>query len=272
MLDPTKIESIMRGSGRESDELRQTIVRDTGMFTVVLFAVFDSKEGDRLELAGTGTLLAVGSSHYILTAAHVWEEVLKSAIKVGITLRENVDHQFLMDVRTIVPFGPPKPRIWNEWGPDIVFLRVPPEHVSTINAFRVFDNLTTEANGVLNMDHLETRMMLGAPKASGTFTQTHADVQINGFFMPDPVCHTRGDFDYLDFEVNTSFPGIPESFGGVSGGGLRKVQIYGSPSADTIESVAILEGVAFYQSAVVNGRRIIRCHGPKTIRAAMPSG
>src|SRR5713226_3076313 len=123
-LDLSEIEAIIR----ESDEQRQQLTRGVGMSTVALFAVFDSKDGDVLKLVGTGTLAVVGDFHYVLTAAHVWE-VIESAVKMGITLREDVDHRCLIDVKTIIPVGPQKPIIWNEWGPDIILLRIPREHV-----------------------------------------------------------------------------------------------------------------------------------------------
>jgi cytochrome c-type biogenesis protein CcmH/NrfF len=42
-MQPTQMEAILRGSGRESEELRQEIVRDVGMFTSTLFGVFDQQ-------------------------------------------------------------------------------------------------------------------------------------------------------------------------------------------------------------------------------------
>lgn len=107
MSDLCEIEAILRD---EKSVLRERIVRDIGTFTVALFGVFESKEGDRLQLGGTGTLVAVADSHYILTAAHVWEKVPRTARMVGITLRENADHRFLMEAKAIVPLGPPQAR------------------------------------------------------------------------------------------------------------------------------------------------------------------
>jgi hypothetical protein len=124
--------------------------------------------------------------------------------------------------------------------------------------------------------HLETRVLMGTPEALGKFTQTHADLQIHGLFTDaDAPRQTRGDFDYLDF-VDVSFPGLPEDFGGVSGGEVWKALTYGSASRGEIDCLKALEGVAFHQSALANGHRIIRCHGQQSIRAAMsyvtPSG
>jgi hypothetical protein len=267
MCDLREIEAVLRD---EKSGLRDRIVRDIGSFTVALFGVFESKEGERLQLGGTGTLVSIAESHYILTARHVWEKVLKAARMVGITLKENTDHRYLMEAREIVPSGPPMPATWDDWGPDLTFLRVPPERVGSIRVHRVFYNLTKRRQTTLDVDHIEARVLMGTPEALGKFTQTHADLQINGLFTHvDPRRETRGDFDYLDFDVDVSFPGLPENFGGVSGGGLWKVMIHCSTSTGEVKWLRILEGVAFHQSALANHHRIIRCHGQQSILAAM---
>jgi hypothetical protein len=56
-----------------------------------------SPDGEVLTLAGTGTLVTDGKTHYNLTAAHVWHDVLKRTEKVGISLREDLDSQCLME-------------------------------------------------------------------------------------------------------------------------------------------------------------------------------
>lgn len=256
-----------------SSGLRDEIVHGIGNFTVALFGVFDTTDGDQLRLGGTGTLVSVAGSHYILTAWHVWEKVLRRARKIGITLKENMEHQFLMETQEIVQSGPQEPGAWDEWGPDLTFLRVPPERVGSINVYRVFYNLTKPRQSTPDADHIETQVLMGTPAALGTLTPTHADLQINGLFMQvGTALRVRGDFDYLDFDVDVSLPGSPVDFGGVSGGGLWTVLIYRSASTGKIAWLTRLEGVAFHQSALANGHRIIRCHGPQSIRVAMPSG
>lgn len=66
----------------ELSGLRARIVRDNGNFTLALFGVFALEDGDRPQLGGTGMLVAVGDSHYILTAARKWDEAFRSARKV----------------------------------------------------------------------------------------------------------------------------------------------------------------------------------------------
>ncbi len=254
----------------ESPQTRDGLVRDIGSSTVALFAVTESREGDRLQLAGTGTLVIVAGSHYVLTAAHVWEEILKSAARIGITLKENVDHQFLMEGNSIVATGPQKPTSWGEWGPDLTFLRIPPAYLGSIYAHRVFYNLTIERTALGDVNHIETWALMGTPKASGEFTRMHADLQIQGIFPQVGQPHIHEGFDYLDLDIDVSSPGTPQDFRGVSGGGLWKVLIYKSVSTGKVHSRTSLEGVAFHQSDLEKGRRIIRCHGLQSIRAAMP--
>jgi hypothetical protein len=109
----------------EATEQWNRIARDNWMYTVSLFALSASPKGDVLALAGTCTLIAYESGHYILTAAHVWRKVLKGADKVGITLREIHDHTCLFEREAIVVSGPATMSSWTEWGPDVIFLRIP---------------------------------------------------------------------------------------------------------------------------------------------------
>ena len=81
--------------------------------------------------------------------------------------------------------------------------------------------------------------------------------------------HRHGDFDYVDLKEDTTFPGVPKDFGGVSGGGLWRVQVFGSPGNAEIRRKWSLEGVAFYQLKISDSQMVIRCHGQDNIRAAM---
>jgi hypothetical protein len=94
---------------RKSDDLALRIVSDIGKFTVALFSVSVSQQGDVLQLTGTGTLVEYKGKYFILTAAHVWEK-LEQAARVGITLVQKKDHKFLIDTKTITAYSPRKPK------------------------------------------------------------------------------------------------------------------------------------------------------------------
>jgi hypothetical protein len=261
MPELTEIESMLRGSG----ELRQNIARSLGSSTVALFAVFDDLGKEQLKLAGSGSLIFVGDSHYILTAAHVWEYI-KPAAKLGITLTDNINHRHLIDVAAIVPTAfNADGSGWNEWGPDLAMLRIPSEHVGGIKAFMVFEDVKA-APRPLHVECLEAWVVMGTPGELGTFTQSHAEVQITGRFV-DPRLHNRGEHDYFDFEMDSSSPGMPKSWGGLSGGGLWRVMVYCSPETGKIDWAQRLKGVVFWEFPIKNGHRVVRGHGPKSIEA-----
>ena len=69
MCELSEIEAMLRA---HEEGLCSGIMRSIGSSAVTLFGVFDEKGKDRLELAGSGTFVLCGGSHYILTAAHVW--------------------------------------------------------------------------------------------------------------------------------------------------------------------------------------------------------
>ena len=59
-----------------------------------------------------------------------------------------------------------------------------------------------------------------------------------------------------------------DSFGGVSGGGLWKVRVYSDLATGKLESVATLEGVAFYAFGVKDGAGMVRCHRLESVSVA----
>lgn len=253
----------------EKSGMRETVVRDVGTSTVALFAISDSGGRQPLRFSGTGSLVQFGNSYHILTAAHVWEECLKSSRQVGITLKEDIDHCYPIDTASFSYFSLPRPKDWNEWGPDLAFLRVPSGKVREIEAYRTFYPLDRNQPN-LKVDGIEVLILMGTPGEFGKYTPTHAELNINAFFSDvNARPYKHGDFDYIDLKEDTKFPGVPKDFGGVSGGGVWRVQLFGSPKTAETECRWSLEGVAFYQLPLPDSHVVIRCHGLESIHAAM---
>lgn len=250
-----EIESMLRSS----EELRQKIVRNLGSSTVALFADVKRNGETRHQLVGSGSLVLVGSSHYILTAAHVWQ-VIQSAPKLGYILTDNIRHKPQIDVGAIVAttFTPEA----EEWGPDLALLRIPPVFVGGIQAYKVFDDLKAPKSP--NVESLTSWVIMGTPDELAPVSIDHTAVQISGRFV-QPCLHNHGRYDYFDFEIESGSSDLPLSWGGVSGGGLWKVLVYRSRDTGKIDWVQCFKGVAFWQSSRKNGYRLLRCHGPKTI-------
>ena len=132
MSDLKEIESQLLGTG----DLRQNIVRNLGSSSVAMLAIYDNG----VKFVGSGSLVFVGGSHYILTAAHVWD-ALQSAPTLGITVTDNINHKFPIPIPAIVSTTlEPNKLEWNEWGPDLALLRIPAEQVGGIKAFQVFEH------------------------------------------------------------------------------------------------------------------------------------
>jgi len=260
MSNSSEIVAMLRTS-----ELRQSIVRSLCSSTVALFALFPGKGGARLELAGSGTLVFTGKSHCILTAAHVWEKVLKNSAKIGIELTDNISHRCLFATVTMAPTVLKPDSGWSEWGPDLALLRIPPHRVGGIKAFKVFEDVKTPTKAP-DFKTIGGWVAIGAPAELGSFTSTHAVVQVSGRFV-DPEYHKRSPYDYYDFKLDTTAPQMPSTFGGMSGGGLWKVLVYCSPKTGQIDWVQRLKGVIYYEFPPQNGFRVIRCNGPQSVKA-----
>jgi hypothetical protein len=256
------------------------ISRELADFTVAFITATDGK----LAPAGTGTLVSFSDSHYFLTARHVWEgkgdqkSGLKNCDWIRIPLKENSPCRFAISPNEIVPYGPTPPAIWNEWGPDITLLRIPPERVASFTAVgRPFFPLSRKWERQIDYV-LETTFLMGAPALRGSFNIESAIPELQGMnvilgtgWYSSTVLSsdTRLQFDFVDMLIDTRQPDVAPSFEGVSGGGLWAVYVY--PGAgDEIHNFKILRGVAFWQECVGDSALRVRCHGPQSIGAVLP--
>jgi hypothetical protein len=81
-----------------------------------------------------------------------------------------------------------------------------------------------------------------------------------------PIEEVRDGFDYLGLRVHyNEGQDIPGTFGGMSGGGLWQAKIRKGLDTKLRVSELIFSGVIFYQSAVVDGMRILKCHGRSSV-------
>jgi hypothetical protein len=263
-----EIEATLRD---ENSGLREMGGRRAGNFTVAMLAVANPELLlHPLSLVGTGTLVTVNDVHYILTAAHVWKAVQERGSMLGLTLAEDKDHEFLIPnvniVASVTKYDPASV----DWGPDLVFLRIPPERLGTLKAYKNFYNLSIE-RASRPLDCIKTNAVIGTPGEMAEQWPRYAVLQVTAFFLEtNPKRITRGNFDYLEYTVDMNFPGVPSTFGGVSGGGLWEIYFYFCEKTQKIETIERLIGVAYAETAVVQGHREIRFHGYESMRASKP--
>jgi hypothetical protein len=227
--------------------------------------------------AGSGTLVAIGSVHGVLTAAHVLNELPNTGSVAVVLHRENslqYQRQTIDMQRADKLVIYERERGYGPSGPDLGFLRLPLQDVGWLKATNIFYNLSTRRNEVL------------AGKTPGPFFMDDISGMIHELtkeLPPDrPLVRmkrfqaifcggksrkatVKTGYDLFDFEVLPS-PGfaLPASFEGASGGAIWR--LYCEVNED--EPIVVgkrLHGVPFHQTHTEDGKTIIAYHGPKDI-------
>jgi hypothetical protein len=273
---PLELEQLLLS--HEPSALGDRISRELDDYTV---AFITSKNG-KLSPAGSGTLVSFHDSKYVLTEAHAWhgdepDNGLKNADTVLIPIKEGEPKRLTIPPGEIVAFGPEIPEEWNEWGPDLVMLSLPPDRIGSIQAVgRSFYNLSQIKEN--SVQGVQTLFLMGAPAQRGSFTAGRAIPEMQAmliwkatgqYLRTDSPHPARQDFDYIDLGVNTNAPYVAKRFGGVSGGEIWKVCIYPS-GVGGFDSFKVLTGVAYWQELFEESELLmVRCHGPQSIRTIL---
>jgi len=141
----------------------EQIGKATSHFTIGFGRLRVENGVEHITSAGSGTLVTVGSVHGILTAAHVIDEALPRKGKVGIITSVDESSRleaFKMEMDHAVPVVVGEQRSI-ELGPDLAFLRLPPESIGWLTAKTSFYNLRKYRDDVLankapGPDHVDT--------------------------------------------------------------------------------------------------------------------
>ncbi len=172
--------------------------------------------------------MRVGTIHGIVTAAHVVEALGKIS-RIGLVHYLPTDKQgmdLMMSHVTNISIGRPP---WNERGPDIAFMILPPDKVSTLEAKGcAFLDLESRREKILEHQYDKRGFYcctgaLGEETASTNKPSGRLEVAGKALFEivdPGPI-HWSSQCDYVICKptTNTSYT-PPASYGGMSGGGL----------------------------------------------------
>jgi hypothetical protein len=225
------------------------------------------------KLAGSGTLLEFGGRKFVLTATHVWEwtswaeGILFTLGEKPSALTVSRDH-----------FNP-KTLPWegaSEFGPDMTLLELPEAAAADIAARKSFVNFALQRENFHSFSIPSSDgiwVVIGAVGEESRIVEhleaniSTAEIRGNAFFGSVDTMFSRSGYDYIDVGANLMLPGVPQSFGGLSGGGLWQVPLamHKSTSEIYLPIRPLLRGVAFWQTPPAGDKRTIRCHGPKSI-------
>jgi hypothetical protein len=157
-------------------------------------------------------------------------------------------------------------------GPDLALLEIPQAFMPRILAHKSALNLSSQRDRFLAKSFPEDALwaVTGISEALSDVRSLpdqslfEAIVRGRAFFGGIDQAHELHGWDYLDVGADISLEGVPNTFGGVSGGGLWQVQLAISETGQlSWNGERRFNGVAFWQSSVQGDRRVIRCHGPK---------
>lgn len=241
-------------------------------YLVALYTVLPQEQEAQPQPIGSGTFVEIKGTHYVLTAAHVWYEA-KKAKKIGLVL---TDYQSSF---MVLRDGISPKELWDgkisEWGPDIALLKLAPSDVATIKAHKSFLNLAQQMEALAEYPPVIEKGLWAVTGMVGEFTEVQSNpnqrtttCHIHGeaFISAVQQTYERNGLDYLDLGAKLDLPGSPASFVGVSGGGLWQIRLFKTKSGEiSWDEKRFFRGVAFWQSEMKDGYRMIRCHGPKSI-------
>lgn len=237
-------------------------------FVILLFRVASKSKP---EYIGSGTLVTIDDEFFILTAEHVWTALnWDSEIALSHTSDRNLDIIRSDLFRAFVP----EARLSDEWGPDLALMRVPDNILPILKAEKAFHDLGKVLERCNNEPlHLNRGFwfFLGAPAELGIFGEDEALLRIVAYGSAGPdlhQVHQRGQYDYYDLTVNRrEIKNLPHSHGGVSGGGLWRVEVeHNDDGSFRWSGKRRLEGVVFYEYNPRGEAGFVRAHGRESIR------
>ncbi len=268
------------GSVPLTRELLEAVTAGLADYAVGFVKIINGRTPVDAQLAGSGTLVAIDDTHGILTADHVLQ-YLPSAGEVGLILPTRFEpqvHHFSLRMEIVERVSVARGSGEAD-GPDLGFLVLPPAEVGTIRASKSFYNLSRRQHKVVTSpwpNDVGIWCLCGIAHEWTTDARPERGYErikvFRGMYGEGKVLaeNSRQGFDYIDFGAKYG-PGYegPDSFQGCSGGGLWQIVIAKSETGEPVVTDKILSGVAFYESAVEDGLRVIRCHGRQSIYLAV---
>lgn len=264
-------------------DLSQKLIDDIGRIikcytTALVLITIDSKGQQSPLLIGSGTFVSISNTLGILTAAHVVAKLSKEKscgrpYLLGLTLNDYAQ-KYAIHSNSLEPIIIANGQIESD-GPDLGFIVLPHSEKGIIEATKSVHNLDRNRERILNKPPRFSEglwAICGVPDEKTVYEHTEKRFEpLMGLFMFVGFggihnTFTVGGYDYCHIEVkHDCSPIIPDSFGGVSGGGLWQIPLRKS-AEQTIEPIEyILSGVVFYETGWEGLYQSIKCHGRNSI-------
>lgn len=254
----------------ESDKIRDSAIGALRKMPdcSIGFLKISSSEPEPL---GSGTLVRVGRARGIITAAHVWE-AMECHDRVGFylnsTRRSEIQSALALTSDLVTTIVEAKPR--DEAGPDLAFIKLPDRTASLLEMHGVFLNvdrhrdIVDEQTKTDDATHDAVVGMIAEWEPSVTMRGEARVVRLNALTNVGVAWDLEDGREGCDRLRFTPMPEqgfmLPNSYGGVSGGGLFRVFVN-----EESESRVSLFGLAYWETMKDGKADEIICHGPQSI-------
>jgi len=222
---------------------------------------------------GCGTFVRIEDRYGILTAHHVVKELIPP-FRLGLILRLEEAQSFMIDSDhlTICELAVSDEE---EVGHDLAFIELYGPDVGTVKANKQFVNLSLERETVLPNPlglNQGAWFIWGAAAYRNTIEPPERGLEpiigLHGLCGPGLAVNETHDseHDYVDIQVNYGEGyETPRTFRGYSGGGLWQIRIEGINTDSPTPTEWIYSGVIINQSDVVDDKRMLTCHGRRSV-------
>jgi len=238
--------------------------------TVPLFRICRGEDFYRAagQYMGTRVLVLLGGRRCLLTADHVWDELIgRGAEHFGMAVRDRGRRG--QAVPTSLPAERHRGRV-EALGPDLALVQLPEidAAVAVDSGDKVYYDLGIDRPAPPRPCWL----VLGAPgervQARQEDQEWAMEVGLFGATL-EPQRAERDGFDYADIPAWHGEAGRPQSFGGLSGSGLWRVGVEERDGAFAWEGSIALQGIAYFEIPDPTPGWI-RCHGPDSLGRLNP--
>ena len=225
------------------------------------------------KLRGSGTLMRVGDHYGILTAQHVTKIFNgRKDYELGVAIDERL-HRFTLDngssriIDVGIPVGDD-----DSLGPDLSFVLITrSDKIDTlVQKKQFYPNQRRPSSPDFPYDELSWAIS-GAPKVWMEPPDDETRLSMNHMVARGrfDALTKRGEFDFVSITLAHSVDGFPDTFGGVSGGGMWILPTKKGPDGWFCEA-PILGGVAYHELPLSDSVMRITGHGPASINCVMP--
>ena len=239
----------------------------------------------------SGTFVKYGSHFGILTAYHVPYNTTKpfnfkpnSPDQLGLAITQHV-HALWIEMQHLKPYSIGVPTD-EKSGPDMAFLEIlDASKLSLIKVYRSFWDISVgneadmikkcsgDSNALWAIAGLPQSMKEDGEPQSGFGHVWGLMLQV--YFGGIDRRYEAGGFDYAEMVANyESKDPMPDSFKGISGGGLWKIPMSIDKDKNDLNHLKfgepVLAGVQFYQTGLESNCRRLGCHGPKSVYSFLP--